>query len=224
MKASEIIRAALRRLGVYASGEQLTAAEQQDGLMALNQILDGWALQRLMVYRVDVVTVSLVSGQSVYTIPAPAAIRQEVRLYQDGSYANVRLVRDLAGKPDTYSDDAFGFGLDHPSYVAYSVSTDSYAFTVPQSISATSMQVDALNLPENLTANDELNLPKGYDRALITALAVEIAPEYGQMPSDALMMQYRNAMAVLQRANRVPIIMQPDSTLMAMSGGRYSCR
>lgn len=224
MKASEIIRAALRRLGVYASGEQLTAAEQQDGLMALNQILDGWALQRLMVYRVDVVTVPLVSGQTVYTIPAPAAIRQEVRLYQGDDYANVRLVRDLAGKPDIYSDDAFGFGLDHPSYVAYSVGTDVYTFTLHDITSATSMQVDTLNLPENLTANDELNLPKGYDRALITSLALELAPEFGQQITDALMMQHRSAMAIVQRANRTPIIMQPDSTLMAMSGSRHSCR
>jgi hypothetical protein len=224
MKASEIVRAALRRLGVYASGEQLTAAEQQDGLMALNQILDGWALQRLMVYRVDVVTVPLVSGQSVYTIPAPAAIRQEVRLYRGDDYSNVLLVRDLAGKPDQYGENLFGLGFDHPEHIAYSVGTDVYTFTLSDSTFATSMQVDTLNLPENLTANTDLNLPKGYDRALITALAIEVAPEYGQQVTDALMMQYRNAMAIVQRANRAPILARPDATLMAMSRGCHSWR
>lgn len=51
------------------------------------------------------------------------------------------------------------------------------------------------------TLNDTFSLPPGYKRMLTTNLALELAPEYGAKPSQLLMMQARDAMDTVKRAN-----------------------
>ena len=48
MKATEIIRAALTRLGVYATGEEVPADDAIPALRVLNDLLEQYRLQPLM--------------------------------------------------------------------------------------------------------------------------------------------------------------------------------
>ena len=219
MTARDIVRRALLRIGVLARGEVMSAEDLADGLLSINQILAGWALERLMVYQVTTVSIPLVSGTTDYTIAAPAAIREQGRLVDgSGRFANVMLIRDLSGKPDDHNQaNPFPFYGATNNHLSYRSDPTGWSFTVPDVTGWSSLEIDTLNLPTAINEATEFNLPNGYERALILALAKELAPEYEMTFSAELMDQYTQVIRQIKRANSAPILSTPDPTLMAMS-------
>ena len=70
---------------------------------------------------------------------------------------------------------------------------------------ASELKIKAYTLPYDLCAHDELHLPPQYERALITSLALEIAPMFGVEPSGILLRNQAQAIVMLKRANITPI-------------------
>src|SRR5574337_1078774 len=68
MIASDLIKASIRLIGAYAPGETPPAEDLNDGLSALNIMLDSWFVDRTLVYAVTKENFPLVVGQSSYTI------------------------------------------------------------------------------------------------------------------------------------------------------------
>lgn len=57
----------MRLIGALASGEAPTGAEASDALTVLNQMLDSWAADRLMVFTITIDQFPLTVNQQVYT-------------------------------------------------------------------------------------------------------------------------------------------------------------
>jgi hypothetical protein len=66
--AGDQINAALRLIGQLAEGETPSAATSQDALAALNQMLDSWNTDRLLVYTTQTQVFSWPAGQATRTI------------------------------------------------------------------------------------------------------------------------------------------------------------
>jgi hypothetical protein len=66
--AQDLILGALRRINVYAPGETLGASEAADGLTLLNELLDSWSSEHLLVFASDENIFTLTSNQVRYTI------------------------------------------------------------------------------------------------------------------------------------------------------------
>src|SRR5690242_5956509 len=64
----DLIKSALRLAGVLGTGETPSAAEGQDALVILNQMLDSWNAERLMIYTVARQVFSLVANKQAYTL------------------------------------------------------------------------------------------------------------------------------------------------------------
>jgi hypothetical protein len=73
MTANDCINTALRRINSIAPGENPTAAETAAGLETLNDMLEAWAIERLMVWAVQRQMFPLVVGQQSYQIGSGAA-------------------------------------------------------------------------------------------------------------------------------------------------------
>lgn len=67
MKALDLISSSMRLIGALASGETPTSSEASDSLTVLNQMLDSFAADRLMVFTITIAEFALVPGQQVYT-------------------------------------------------------------------------------------------------------------------------------------------------------------
>jgi hypothetical protein len=67
VKALDLISSSMRLIGALASGETPTNAEAQDALTVLNQMLDSWAADRLMVFTIAIDEYPMVPGQQIYT-------------------------------------------------------------------------------------------------------------------------------------------------------------
>ena len=51
--AGDIINGALRLIGMLAEGETPSAETSADALFAMNQMIDSWNLEKLMIYNTD---------------------------------------------------------------------------------------------------------------------------------------------------------------------------
>src|SRR4029077_1286454 len=67
MNGLDLISSSMRLIGALASGEVPTNAEAQDALTVLNQRLDSWSADRLMVFTITIQEFALTPSQQVYT-------------------------------------------------------------------------------------------------------------------------------------------------------------
>lgn len=111
--AQAFILSGLRLVGSLRSGQSLSAAELSDCLQALNDMIDAWAAERLMVYSVPYTTVDqngatlvLIPGQQKYTLgnqngtenflmPRPPRIDNVSVLYSASQSTPVELPMDM---------------------------------------------------------------------------------------------------------------------------------
>lgn len=195
MTTSKLIQLALKQLGVLAVGEVATADDLADGLETLNNLLAQWQTQKLFVYQAINQTVTL-DGTPKH-LPF-------VRLHDVGKLdgGDVKLVRDtnIAPAQIAYRVDGDGIVIDTPKQGVLSVV--GYA------------------LPHNLGADDVLDVPEYYKRALILSLAIDLAPMYGAVVTSDLAKNQAQAVMMVKRANSTPYYAKND---LPVGLGRGNC-
>lgn len=72
--ANDIIKAALRRITSYQSGETIATPDAQDALDTLNDLLDSWSLDKLNVFGSNENILTWVSGQNQYKVGNPTCL------------------------------------------------------------------------------------------------------------------------------------------------------
>lgn len=191
MTAQEIIQAAMRKLGVYASGETPTTNELADGLSALQSMLRAWSGRRLVVFSSVKDTLTLVAGTASYTwgsggtlatsrphnvlgayITDSDNVSFKIDIITEGQYRIISN-KTLSGRPDKM----FMHMLYPLAYIylyavpdiAYTLNIDSMKpFTETSSFSALS---------------DTLQFPSNYEEPMIYNLAIRLGSEFGKAVS-----------------------------------------
>jgi len=221
--AGDQINAALRLLGVLAEGETPSAATSQDALNAMNQMLDSWSIERLMIYN---------TIDQVFTWPAGEITRH---LGPTGEFVGLRpvLLDDSTYYRDPGTNVSFGIKfINQQQYDGIAVKT--VTSTYPQvmwinmeypDISMTIypmptrdlewhfISVQELSQPATLAT--ELLFPPGYLRAFVYNLACEIAPEFGVEPSPSVARIAMTSKRNLKRINNPDDVMSMPYSLVA---------
>jgi len=230
MTARDLIKGSLRLLGVLASGEEPSADEAQDALSSLNSLLDSWRNERLMAYAVLSETFPLVAGQKSYTIGPggdfdtvrPVRIERVQFNYTQGGAVlplnlNVTLL-DLDQYnqfvvPDTASPIPMWMyaNEDFPLRTLYLYTVPAIAETVDLYVWKQLASFDSLDA--------SIALPPGYEKALRFALACDLAPEFGTLPSAAVVSGAEEAKENIKSVNNRSPLMQTDAALIAKDAG-----
>ena len=221
--AGDQINRALRLLGVLAEGETPSAATSQDGLTALNQMIDSWNTERLSVFSTQDQIFTWPAGQITRTLgPSGDFIGNRPVLFDDATYYR-----------DAGTNVSFGIKfINQQQYDGIAVKT--VTSTYPQVIfvnmtypNATMtvypkptrdlewhfISVQELSNPAVLTTN--LTFPPGYLRAFVYNLAMEIAPEFGVEPSPQVTRIAMTSKRNLKRINNPDDIMSMPYSLIA---------
>lgn len=179
--ARSIITAALRKLGVLASGENPRADEANDALLALNGMLASWGTSQLLVPRVAQEEL-VVSTQAVTLTTRPMRVLDSTALDGTLSYPIVSVLRDdwfaIADVARTGRPSVLWWDEKLSPLTVYFWPVPDKAYTV------TLQRWDPLSAFDTL--DSVMDLPAEYERAILFNLAVEVAPEFGVAVSAAV--------------------------------------
>lgn len=202
-------------LGVLASGGAPTTNQQADGLAAFNSLLDSWRTERLMVFALQVDTLTLTSTKQNYTIGFGGDLNITRPTKFESAYLRVssvdtpvRIIDQLAWNSIPYKANAGPI----PEFVFYNPTMAGnqgilQVYPVPNAANVLYLTswVDLLQLT---ALTDTITLPPGYDRAIASNMAIEIAPEYpGVTVTPELQRTAMESKAAIKRMNITPIRM-----------------
>ena len=191
--ALDLVAGALRKIGQYAPGETLSAADVNDALDTLNGLLDIWSNQKLTVFNNIETVLNLTAGKASYTLGLTGDFNIERPLTIDTAYSRITTGNGSVDFPCeiTTLNKYAGLGLKSQpgpwpklAYFnsGYPLSTLTF-WPVPQRAIEFHLWSDQVLASLNLTS--QLNMPRGYMLGLQFALAELLCPEYGMaVPAD----------------------------------------
>jgi hypothetical protein len=221
--AGDQINAALRLLGVLAEGETTSPDASQDALSALNQMIDSWNTERLMIYN---------TIDQMFTWPAGQIQRH---LGPTGEFVGVRpvLLDDSTYYRDPGTNVSFGIKfINQQQYdgIAVKTVTSTYPQVMWINMEFPNIQMTVYPRPtrdlewhfisveelvQPATLATQIYMPPGYLRAFKYNLACEIAPEFGVEPSPTVSRIAMTSKRNLKRINNPDDIMSMPYSLVA---------
>jgi hypothetical protein len=222
MTGRDLVSASLRLIGVLASGETPEAQEATDGLSALNRLLDSWSTESLLIYTKPREVFTLVAGTSAYTMGSGGTFSTTRPLKIENAELRLTDTSPVVEKPiDIVTKDEFAaltsktLSSSIPMWL-YAEGTHPLETINLWPVPSTAYQIALYSwkvLTQITTLDTSLAFPPGYERALVHALAIEIAPEYGKIPSDLVMAAALESKANIQRMNSKPHFLRVDCAL-----------
>lgn len=234
MTALDLITSSLRLSQILGTGETPSADEANDALQVLNDMLDQWQAERLMIFTVGRQVFSLVPGQQDYTL-GPGGDFDTVRPAKIESFSVILLqnpdqpmelpieslnedgwqaipVKDITSSVVQAVWDAGGYPLRTLHY-----------WPVPNTNSDVAIYPWTM-LDEFSTLTTDHTFPPGYSKALRYCLAVDLCPEYGKQVDPAVAAQAILSRAIVKSINIPSYLMQCDQALVNPNGGYYNWR
>ena len=227
--AGDLIKGAMRLIGVLAEGETPSAETSADALFAMNQMIDSWNIERLSVFSTQ---------DQVFTWPVDEITRT---LGPTGNFVGNRPVKldDATYYRDPSTNVSFGIKfINQQQYNGIAVKTvtstypqvifvnetypDVSMFIYPKptrSLEWHFISVEPLSQPATLAT--DLAFPPGYLRAFRYNLACEIAAEFGVEPSQQVKRIAMTAKRNIKRINNPDDIMSLPYSLVA-NRNRYN--
>lgn len=224
MTALELITRSMRLANILGEGQQPSGDQASDALDTLNELLDAWNTDSLVLYQTTNDVLATVPNQAVYTVGTggnlntdrPVQINSMYVEYQGVSYPVYEINQDeynlLSLKSMTQVFPRFFLYVNtYPLGTLTLWPTPTLANTLVMSVDRVLSQV-----PNTSTA---LTLPPGYAKALRANLAMELCVEYGKEPSPSLVKLAKESKADVKRANHVPTVAEYDPALVAAPSG-----
>ena len=217
--ALALVTDAATTAGVIDPNESLPDDQAQYILRRFNRMIASWGNERLYIFNTYIDSLALVGGQASYSssLLAHGNARQ-----WDNAY--VRLVTG-SGSPPPGIDYPLNL-VDQQTYNAVSykataaiptmlyINTDwpnstLYFFPVP--FGAMTCYIGARQpLESTMTLTTDVDLPPGYEAAIVDSLAVDISPSFGMAVSPDLRDSAIQAKAAIKRNNHTSMEMITD--------------
>lgn len=214
--AAEIIENALRKIGVIASGEDPSSAEQADGLTALNQLIESLSNENMLIFDDNEETFVLTASDGEYTMGSSGDFNTTWPI----KITDARL--KITSQSPNYELPIAILSLDEWKQIVQKNTSSSlvtalyvdYAYplanlklwpvpTVGESLILNSQKL----ITSFATAGTTVSLPPGWNRFLEYQLAVDIAPEYGTEASQTVQriaLESKNALK--RKYKRTPLM------------------
>lgn len=215
--AQSVIQDALELLQAYSPGESVTAADFARGMSTLNQMLDVWSNYTLACYEVLEQSFTLVPGQQSYTIglgppPGQLAMTRPLRILDGPGTA---YVQDFNGNNygvsvvprdqwNLYGNRSILIQSDFPDTLFYDPQYPLGVINVmPVPTIGYTMFFDSyLQLAEVTALNSSIILPPGYERAIVTNLAVRLKAYFNKAQIDPLVaLEAASTLGDIKRTN-----------------------
>lgn len=221
--AATLIKDAMQDLGVLGAGRTPTSSDYTDCLRKLNAMLDSWSTSSILVPFTTQISHTLDGSQS-YTIGSGGDINTTRPTYINSAYVNdgsndypLFVLRDrsaydrISDKSDTGTPELVYYEPSLPTGTIYVYYVGDSSHTL------------YLNVRGQLTAfpdtTTDVDIAPGYNKAIYTNLAIEIAPMYEISVSNELAKKAQESLAQIKRLNLPAPIMQYDPAMPGIRMG-----
>jgi hypothetical protein len=217
-----LIKRAYRLIGILAAGEQLQPEDLDDGIEALNDMLDSWNNEGLLVYTLERQPLTLTASDGSYSIGPSGDFVTERPARID--HAGLILAGDTTESP-----------LSILTRAQYAATRDKTTVSTPASIyidgEVPNRNISLIALPTNAdtlviyswkslrmvtasSVNETISFPPGYPEAIKFNLALKLAGENGVEPSVYVLETANSSLASIRRMNTEPIEMRCDPAIV----------
>ena len=218
--AQTLIKAALRAIGVIATGETPTNAELADGLEAMKFMFRTWSAQNVRMYYTKQETLTM-TGATSYTIGSggsldtvrPAAIRGAwcsdwpVKLIDEDHYRQFRMSAASSG-----TVECLWYSSEYPLGKLY-----------PWPLGGILLYLDTLKpLTDPTLITSSIAFPPEYDDAIKWNLAVRLAPEYEREASQTVQSLAAMTLHALEVRNFSQQLNSIRSEIISVAAERYN--
>lgn len=193
---------------ILGQDQSPTASDAQVVLRRLNRMLDSWGNETQMIYATTTESFTMTAGVATYastllTSGRPIAITSMYVSLSDIDYM-VDLIDEQTWQSITYKPTT---GIPTSCFPDRAFPTETLSF-YPTPYAAFTCYVSG-NQPLSgaITLATTLSLPKGYEKAIVDALAVDICPSFYKQATPQMVADAVQSRTVLQRTNYVPLIM-----------------
>lgn len=225
--ALQIITRAMKIAGIIGKNETPDSGEADDGLIAINDMLQSWNVDRTYIYSLTKETFSLVSGTNSYTIGPSGVFNTVLPVKLDNVHITLNGI-DFPLDPLNSQDYANIVDKSSPSGIPQFYYLDNefplstlYLWGVPGSgLTITWSKWERLTDFPDLTTLQEF--PPGYNRTLVYGLAKELAPEYGVSLTPEAMSIAMESVANIRNHNLPAPIMKTEIGYMVGNHRRFN--
>lgn len=184
----DIIKRALRLIGVLAQGETPTADQVTEAAAALNGLVKAWQADGMPLWAITQKQLTLIAGQSTYTVSNPKPLKV-YQAWNHNTVSNVDVPMRVLTKQE-YNILGNKTSTGNPIQVYFDPRRDDsklYVFPVPTATEAASNVIQYVcQIPfEDFDAStDNPDFPQEWYDAITYGLATRLAPEYGVPGAD----------------------------------------
>lgn len=219
-----IIKDSLLLLKAKESGESLSADEEADGIRALNQLIGKWNLQPLMQVAKTQLTQALTASDGLYTFGTGG----------DNSTRPIRITKAFVRSSTNVDYPMRIISNEEYSLISFKTITSTYPynlyyrdsyplgevnlFPVPSTTGYTLYLETQSALSTYTLGSDTVDLPDGYELALIYNLAVQMGPQYKEA-SPSVRAEANDSIAWIKRMNTDDKPIMANTARMATRGG-----
>ena len=215
----DLVAAALSRAGVLVQGEALTADDLTVALASLNQMLDEWSLERLMIYGTYVDTLTMTPNVAAYSSsqlasgqrPAAKPLAINVR-YPGVAAQTIDWPVEIIGEK-VYQDLTLKATPGIPSRCWVNPTEPHMAFTfwpVPYAAFTARFSVWGYLGGGVITLDTSLTLPPGYQGLIVDNLAVRVCTDFGKEINPRIEASALRLVAKVKRSNTEPREMKTE--------------
>lgn len=217
--AQDIIQSAFRVAGITGKKEAPSADEMQDGLQALNFLVDNWSAKRLLQSALVRESFPLVSGKQSYTIgpgmnfntACPLSI--DWAFYTDGFGIKRGLDIITREQFDSLEDSQIvsapptALFFDPGATQQVSQSGTIFLYFTPDGSTSYTLTIESQKpFTEFATLTTAFTFPPSYLRAFKWNLALELADEYGRPVTDTMHENAVDSLETLEALNSAPVM------------------
>lgn len=217
MTALDIIKAALRRITSYQSGDQIADVDVNDALECLNDLLDSFSIQKAIVFCTTEIIVDFTPLQYQYTIgpggnfavdTSGNAIPRPIRITSGFTrISQLDFTIDVFATQEEYNARLLKTQPAPWPLIAWYNPTVPYGalsfYPNPSAAAELHLFIDS-QLTELASLTTAVTLPPGYARMLKWNLAQEICAEYGYPLSEVIKKNAKDSLDAIKALNVIP--------------------
>lgn len=224
MTTLDHIQSSMRLANILGQGETASSVEASQALQSLNDMLDTWSTENLLIYAKAYETFPLVVNQQAYQMGTgapdfnttrPQKI-EEINFQQISGTTTLELPIEIINQDQwaAISVKTITSNLPTRMWPQYTYPNAILNFWPIPSITSNVIIWSWKPLTDFGALTTTITLPPGYSKAIRYNLAVELAPEYGKNLDPVVIAQATASKAAIKRMNSPTTLMGVDEALL----------